>query len=137
MQDYRLIEKLSHQNRERFPGRAVHAKGWGAHGTLTITHDITKYTKAKVFSAAGKKTDLLARFSTAAGEMGAADAARDVRGFSPTTPTRMRTTSQIRSAVLSRTAILPSPRSKHRAMRRATTIATAMMITSSRATCSA
>lgn len=82
MQDYQLLEKLAHQNRERIPERTVHAKGWGAYGTLTITHDITKYTKASVFSAIGKKTDMLARFSTVAGEAGAADAERDVRGFS-------------------------------------------------------
>ena len=82
MQDYQLLEKLAHQNRERIPERAVHAKGWGAHGTLTITNDITKYTKAKLFGAVGKKTDMLARFSTVAGEAGAADAERDVRGFS-------------------------------------------------------
>src|SRR5271154_5696543 len=81
MQDYQLIEKLAHQNRERIPERTVHAKGWGAFGTLTITHDITKYTKAKVFSKVGKATPMLARFSTVAGEMGAADAERDVRGF--------------------------------------------------------
>ena len=82
MQDYQLIEKLAHQNRERIPERTVHAKGWGAHGTLTVTKDITKYTKAAAFGEVGKKTDLLARFSTVAGEMGAADAERDVRGFS-------------------------------------------------------
>ncbi len=82
MQDYQLLEKLAHQNRERIPERTVHAKGWGAHGTLTITHDITKYTKAKVFSKIGKTTEMLARFSTVAGEAGAADAERDVRGFS-------------------------------------------------------
>ena len=81
MQDWQLIEKLAHQNRERIPERVVHAKGWGAHGTLTVTHDITKYTKAKIFSEVGKKTDLIARFSTVAGELGAADAERDVRGF--------------------------------------------------------
>lgn len=81
MQDYQLLEKLAHQNRERIPERTVHAKGWGAYGTLTITHDITKYTKAAPFSAVGKKTDMLARFSTVAGELGAADAERDVRGF--------------------------------------------------------
>ncbi|HTC07153.1 MAG TPA: catalase [Acetobacteraceae bacterium] len=81
MQDYQLIEKLAHQNRERIPERTVHAKGWGAFGTLTITHDITRYTKAKAFSQAGKKTGMLARFSTVAGELGAADAERDVRGF--------------------------------------------------------
>ena len=81
IQDYQLIEKLAHQNRERIPERTVHAKGWGAYGTLTVTHDITKYTRAKAFSEVGKKTDLIARFSTVAGELGAADAERDVRGF--------------------------------------------------------
>ena len=81
MQDYQLIEKLAHQNRERIPERVVHAKGWGAYGTLTVTHDITKYTKAKIFSEVGKKTEMIARFSTVAGEAGAADAERDVRGF--------------------------------------------------------
>jgi catalase len=81
LQDYQLIEKLAHQNRERIPERTVHAKGWGALGTLTVTHDITKYTSAKVFSQIGKKTDLIVRFSTVAGELGAADAERDVRGF--------------------------------------------------------
>ncbi len=81
LQDYQLIEKLAHQNRERIPERPVHAKGWGAHGTLTITHDITKYTKADVFSKVGKRTPMIARFSTVAGEAGAADAERDVRGF--------------------------------------------------------
>ena len=52
LQDYQLIEKLAHQNRERIPERPVHAKGWGGHGTLTVTHDITKYTKARIFSYA-------------------------------------------------------------------------------------
>jgi catalase len=81
LQDYQLVEKLAHQNRERIPERTVHAKGWGALGTLTVTHDITRYTAAKVFSQVGKKTDLIVRFSTVAGELGAADAERDVRGF--------------------------------------------------------
>jgi catalase len=81
LQDYQLIEKLAHQNRERIPERVVHAKGWGAFGTLTITNDITKYTRAKVFNEIGKQTPMLARFSTVAGELGAADAERDVRGF--------------------------------------------------------
>ncbi|MDP2620728.1 MAG: catalase [Hyphomicrobiales bacterium] len=80
IQDYQLIEKLAHQNRERIPERTVHAKGWGAHGTLTITGDISKYTKAKCLQP-GAKTDMIARFSTVAGEAGAADAERDVRGF--------------------------------------------------------
>ncbi|MGB2956315.1 MAG: catalase [Anaerolineales bacterium] len=81
IQDYPLLEKLAHQNRERIPERVVHAKGWGAHGTFTVTHDITRYTKAKIFSEVGKKTDMIARFSTVAGELGAADAERDVRGL--------------------------------------------------------
>ncbi len=81
VQDYPLIEKLAHQNRERIPERVVHAKGSGAFGTLTITGDLTPYSRAKVFKP-GKKTDLLIRFSTVAGELGAADAERDVRGFS-------------------------------------------------------
>ncbi|MGR3721729.1 catalase [Abyssibius alkaniclasticus] len=80
LQDYQLIEKLAHQNRERIPERVVHAKGWGAFGTLTVTHDISRYTRAAVFKK-GTKTDMLARFSTVAGEMGAADHERDVRGF--------------------------------------------------------
>ncbi|KAB7889712.1 catalase [Poseidonibacter ostreae] len=81
MQDYYLIEKLAHQNRERIPERTMHAKGSGAHGTLTITNDITKYTKADIFNEVGKETPLFLRFSTVAGERGAADAERDVRGF--------------------------------------------------------
>ena len=80
LQDYQLIEKLAHQNRERIPERTVHAKGWGAHGTLTITGDLSQYTKAKVLQP-GAKTEMIARFSTVAGELGAADAERDVRGF--------------------------------------------------------
>lgn len=82
IQDYKLIEKLAHQNRERIPERVVHAKGWGALGTFTVTKDITGYTRARLFSEIGKKTPLLARFSTVAGELGAADTERDVRGFS-------------------------------------------------------
>ena len=81
LQDWQLIEKLAHQNRERIPERVVHAKGWGAFGTLTITNDITRYSRARLFERVGKTTDLLIRFSTVAGEMGAADAERDVRGF--------------------------------------------------------
>ena len=80
LQDYQLIEKLAHQNRERIPERVVHAKGWGAHGTLTITEDISKYTRAKALQK-GASTPMLARFSTVAGELGAADNERDVRGF--------------------------------------------------------
>ncbi|MGR3570784.1 catalase [Brevirhabdus sp.] len=80
MEDYQLIEKLAHQNRERIPERVVHAKGWGAYGTLRVTQDISRYTRAAVFQK-GTQTEMLARFSTVAGEQGAADAERDVRGF--------------------------------------------------------
>ncbi len=81
MQDYYLLAKLAHQNRERIPERTMHAKGSGAHGVLKITNDITKYTKADIFSKINKETPLFLRFSTVAGERGAADAERDVRGF--------------------------------------------------------
>ncbi|MGH6933109.1 MAG: catalase [Dongiaceae bacterium] len=81
VQDWQLFEKHAHFNRERIPERVVHAKGSAAYGTLTITQDITRYTKAAVFAGIGKKTEALLRFSTVAGEKGAADAERDVRGF--------------------------------------------------------
>jgi len=81
MQDFHLLEKLAHQNRERIPERTVHAKGSGAYGTLTVTNDVTKYTKIDALSAVGRKTEAFLRFSTVAGERGAADAERDVRGF--------------------------------------------------------
>ena len=81
LQDHFLVEKLAHFNRERIPERVVHAKAAGAHGTLTITNDITRYTKARLFSEVGKKTQMFGRFSTVAGEKGSADTVRDVRGF--------------------------------------------------------
>src|SRR5579862_1781868 len=81
LQDVWLIEKLAHFHREVIPERRMHAKGAGAHGTFTVTHDITRFTKAKIFDAIGKQTPMFARFSTVAGERGAADAERDVRGF--------------------------------------------------------
>ena len=81
LQDVWFLEKLAHFDREVIPERRMHAKGSGAFGTFTVTHDITKYTKAAVFSEVGKKTDLFVRFSTVAGERGAADAERDIRGF--------------------------------------------------------
>jgi catalase len=81
LQDIWLIEKLAHFDREVIPERRMHAKGWGAHGTFTTTHDITRYTKAAIFSEIGKQTPMFARFSTVAGERGAADAERDIRGF--------------------------------------------------------
>ena len=81
VQDFHLFEKHAHFNRERIPERVVHAKGSAAFGTLTVTKDITKYTKADVFSQLGKQTECFLRFSTVAGERGAADAERDVRGW--------------------------------------------------------
>ena len=81
LQDYILHEKMAHFNRERIPERVVHAKGSGAFGTLTITNDITKYTKAKLFNEIWKKTKVFLRFSTVGGEKGSADTERDPRGF--------------------------------------------------------
>lgn len=81
LQDVWYLEKLAHFDREVIPERRMHAKGSGAFGVFTVTHDISKYTKAKIFSEVGKKTELFARFSTVAGERGAADAERDIRGF--------------------------------------------------------
>jgi len=81
LQDVWFLEKLAHFDREVIPERRMHAKGSGAFGTFTVTHDITKYTKAKIFSEIGKKTNMFVRFSTVAGERGAADAERDIRGF--------------------------------------------------------
>ena len=81
LQDYFLHEDMAHFNRERIPERVVHAKGTGAFGTFTVTHDITQYTKAKIFSEIGKQTELFARFSIVGGEKGGADSERDPRGF--------------------------------------------------------
>ena len=81
LQDVALLEQMQHFNRERIPERVVHAKGSGAYGTFTVTHDIARYTRASLFSAVGKQTELFLRFSTVAGERGASDAERDVRGF--------------------------------------------------------
>lgn len=81
LQDVWFLEKLAHFDREVIPERRMHAKGSAAYGTFTVTHDITPYTKAKLFSDIGKKTDMFVRFSSVAGERGAADAERDIRGF--------------------------------------------------------
>ncbi len=80
LQDVWLLEKQAHFNREVIPERRMHAKGAGAFGTFTVTHDITQYTRADLFSEVGKQTPVLMRFSTVAGERGAADAERDIRG---------------------------------------------------------
>ncbi|KES21094.1 MULTISPECIES: catalase [Pseudomonas] len=81
LQDVWLLEKLAHFDREVIPERRMHAKGSGAYGTFTVTHDISRYTKARLFSEIGKNTEVFVRFSTVAGERGAADAERDIRGF--------------------------------------------------------
>jgi catalase len=81
LQDVHLLEKLQHFNRERIPERVVHAKGSGAYGTFTVTHDISRYTKAKLFERVGKTAETFVRFSTVGGEKGSADTERDPRGF--------------------------------------------------------
>ncbi len=81
LQDVWLMEKLAHFDREVIPERRMHAKGSGAFGAFTVTHDISRYTRARFLSQVGKKTEVFARFSTVAGERGAADAERDIRGF--------------------------------------------------------
>ena len=81
IQDTHLLEKLAHFNRERVPERVVHAKGAGAYGEFVVTNDVSDYTKAAFLSTVGKKTEMFARFSTVAGELGSADTLRDPRGF--------------------------------------------------------
>ncbi|TKB50747.1 catalase [Ferrimonas aestuarii] len=81
LQDWHLIEKLAHFNRERIPERVVHAKGSGAYGTFTVTNDLSQYTIADHFQQVGKQTEVVVRFSTVGGEAGSADAERDPRGF--------------------------------------------------------
>ena len=81
LEDFHLLEKLQHFNRERIPERVVHAKGSGAYGVFEVTHDITQYTCASPFAQIGKKTEMFARFSTVGGEKGSADTDRDPRGF--------------------------------------------------------
>ncbi len=81
LDDFHLIEKLAHFNRENIPERRVHAKGSGAYGTFTVTRDITGYTSARLFEQVGKQTETFLRFSTVGGERGSADTERDPRGF--------------------------------------------------------
>ncbi|MEX0730664.1 MAG: catalase [Aquisalimonadaceae bacterium] len=81
MEDFHLLERMAHFNRERIPERVVHAKGAGAFGTFRVTNDMTRYTRASIFSRVGKETPLAIRFSTVAGERGSADSVRDPRGF--------------------------------------------------------
>lgn len=81
LQDVTYIDEMAHFDRERIPERVVHAKGAGAFGYFEVTHDITKYSKASVFSQIGKRTPIAVRFSTVGGESGSADTVRDPRGF--------------------------------------------------------
>lgn len=81
LQDFHLIDKLASFDRERIPERVVHAKGSGAHGEFEVTEDVSKFTKAAFLNGVGKKTPMFIRFSTVAGERGAADTVRDPRGF--------------------------------------------------------
>jgi catalase len=81
LQDVHLVEKLAHFDRERIPERVVHAKGAGAYGYFEVTHDVTRYTRAKFLSRVGNRTEVFARFSTVGGEKGSADSERDPRGF--------------------------------------------------------
>ncbi|CAG0883435.1 unnamed protein product [Cyprideis torosa] len=81
MQDIVYLDEMAHFDRERIPERVVHAKGGGAFGYFEVTHDITRYCKAKIFSEVGKQTPLAIRFSTVGGESGSADTVRDPRGF--------------------------------------------------------
>lgn len=81
LQDTWFLDKMAHFNREVIPERRMHAKGSGAWGTFTVTNDVTQYTSAALLSEVGKQTQTFLRFSTVAGERGAADAERDIRGF--------------------------------------------------------
>jgi catalase len=80
LQDHYLIEQMANFNRERIAERQPHAKGGGAFGQFTVTRDVSQYTKAALFQP-GVRTDMLARFSTVAGERGSPDTWRDPRGF--------------------------------------------------------
>lgn len=81
LQSLWYMEKIAQFDREVIPERRMHAKGSGAFGTFKVTNDITKYTKAKLFSEIGKETPIFVRFSLVAPERGGADAERDTRGF--------------------------------------------------------
>ena len=81
LQDFQLIEKMAHFNRERIPERVVHAKGAGAHGYFQVYKNMVAYTRAKFLQDPKKKTPVFVRFSTVTGGRGSADTVRDPRGF--------------------------------------------------------
>lgn len=81
LQDRALLERTQSFNRERIPERVVHAKGSGAYGVFTVTHDVRHWTKAKFLNQVGKRTQIVLRFSGTSGEVGFPDTIRDARGF--------------------------------------------------------
>ncbi len=81
LEDFLLREKIHHFDHERIPERIVHARGSGAHGHFELTKSLAKYTRAKVLTEVGQKTEVFVRFSTVAGGAGSVDTPRDVRGF--------------------------------------------------------
>src|SRR6201746_2477467 len=81
LHDHYTVQKMQHFNRERVPERVVHAKGSGAHGFFEVTEDVSEWTNAAFLSRVGKRTPMVARFSTVAGELGSPDTVRDPRGF--------------------------------------------------------
>src|SRR5829696_6694920 len=86
LENYHFLEKISHFDRERIPERVVHARGATAFGHFEATgkvgdEPISKYTRAKLFQEAGKRTDVALRFSTVAGGRDSSEATRDPRGF--------------------------------------------------------
>lgn len=81
LQDFQLIEKLAHFDRERIPERVVHAKGAGAYGYFQVYKSMSGYTKASFLQDPNKQTPVFVRFSTVVGARGSADTARDPRGF--------------------------------------------------------
>ena len=80
LHDFHFVNQMAHFNRERVPERNVHAKGGGAFGVFEATEDVSAFTKAALFQP-GTRSEMLARFSTVAGEQGSADTVRDPRGF--------------------------------------------------------
>ena len=81
LEDFVLREKIQHFDHERIPERIVHARGSAAHGYFELTKSLAKYTRAKILTEVGEKTELFTRFSTVAGGAGSVDTPRDVRGF--------------------------------------------------------
>ncbi len=81
LEDFVLREKIQHFDHERIPERIVHARGSAAHGYFELTTSLAKYTRAKVLTEVGKRTEVFTRFSTVAGGAGSVDTPRDVRGF--------------------------------------------------------